>query len=259
MRQPAEIYPQHGIIFAENHPQNRKSAILFQNQYCLAPATVLLNAFNEYQNQVRTKSDHDLAKDLKINRIIDTVNDRRYRCLSKHNYKLIHDRQDSLVSANAKILYIFKCKNIYNSFNDILQGFVAKSFSTTTSITVPTSTVDDDLHKLLLSSFVILTISTTPISDPIPPLDIFTKIVDSNTPHVCTGPKERNVEVFRVSSVKKLENVESISTPFGNECFLNTINVGKVANIFGDSKCLMVASMPLVYGCEGGAVYNRHK
>lgn len=241
-----------GIIFSENDPVSRKSCVVFNNIYCLAPASVLINTFHEITNKFRlNRKNVDLYKDLKSSRLIDTCSDQRYNYLQNNHFKIIYAETDgTLYESQAVIVNIFKCRNIWNSFNDILRGFSVKSQSQNT---------DNDLHKLLLSSFVILRIKAARLNDDehirVDPLDVFNEIFQ------CLGNNPRamqmNENVFQTNEVTKLECIESISTPFGNECFLNTINVGKIANIFGHNKCLIVASMPLVNGCEGGSVYNR--
>lgn len=267
---------QHGIIFAERDPQNRKSSVLFNNKYCLAPATVLLNIFEECRREIQSTAKRDLKKDMRINRIVDTTNNRQYRSLSNYKFKIIHEHRGRLYESSARILYIFKSRNILNSFNDILRGYVSRSVSSTvpaasTDASVPKLTADEDVHKLLLSSFVLLMLAPHEINageEAYLSSDILYNIMNENNED---GYRERDcatnrnkekcedIGILRMNGVRKLENLESISTPFGNECFLNTINVGKVANIFGDSNCLLVASMPLVFGCEGGAIYNSSK
>lgn len=235
----------HGIIYSELDPVIRKSCVIFNRRYCLAPASVLVNSFEHIQNQVKATADYDIQHNLKINRIIDTNADRRSSSLKKYNFKIIYEHNEVLYESDAKIVNIFKCRNIWNSFNDILRNFVARSAKNDSN----------DLHKLLLSSFIILRLKTTEETQTQndTPLAIFKQITE--TPN---NKSKDQTEVFRMNKIKKLENIESVSTPFGNECFLNTMNVGRIANIFGDNKCLMVASMPLVNGCEGGAVHNKN-
>lgn len=258
----------HGIIFEENASPSRKSCVIFNNIYCLAPATVLLNSFPQYQQEIKQQSpDYDLYKALKSNRHIDTSADRRYSVLQSHQFKIIYEkRAEALYESSAVIVHIFKCRNIWNSFNDILRGFVAKSPGKSASHNdssdrgISKSYINgnaNELHKLLLSSFVILRLKQKhdgPGHVNSVPLKVFTEIVkclrDGDDASATMG-------AFSSNNVSKLEQIESFTTPFGNECFINTINVGKIANIFGDNKCLMVASMPLVNGCEGGAVYNK--
>lgn len=261
-------YRQHGIVFAERDPQNRKSSVVFNNKYCLAPASLLINIFEECRQEIQSATKRDLKKDLRINRIVDTINNRHYRSLGQQKFKFIHEHSNKLYESNARILYVFKSRNIWNSFNDILRCFVARSIPIhSNSKSLPTINADDDLHKLLLSSFVILILSPHKIGaseEPYLPSDILFNImnddndIDSNAKTRSTQSTE-DIGILRLSTVRKMENLESFSTPFGNECFLNTINVGKVANIFGDNNCLLVASMPLVFGCEGGAIYNSSK
>lgn len=258
----------HGIIFEENASPSRKSCVIFNNIYCLAPATVLLNSFPQLQQEVKQQSpEYDLYKALKSNRHIDTSADQRYSGLQSHQFRIIYEkRAETLFETTAVIVHIFKCRNIWNSFNDILRGFVAKSPGQTA--THEDGSANDnsninvsanELHKLLLSSFVILRLKQ---KDDGPghvnsvPLKVFTEIVKC----LSDGDDASSIMgAFSTNNVNKLEQIESFTTPFGNECFLNTINVGKIANIFGDNKCLMVASMPLVNGCEGGAVYNKRQ
>lgn len=260
----------HGIIFEENASPSRKSCVIFNNIYCLAPATVLLNSFPQFQEEVKSQSpQNDLYRALKSNRHIDTSADKRYSVLQSHQFKIIYEqRAEALCETTAVIAHIFKCRNIWNSFNDILRGFVAKSPSQAAShddsdeqsVVSESSSINvnaNELHKLLLSSFVILRLKQKDdgagnTNDG--PMNVFNEIVKC----LCDGDDaSAAVGEFSLNSVSKMEQIGSFTTPFGNECFLNTINEGKIANIFGDNKCLMVASMPLVNGCEGGAVYNK--
>lgn len=244
----------HGIIYGEMDPLVRKSCIIFNRRYCLAPASVLLGSFNRFQSEIKTSTDLDIQHSLRINRIIDTIRDRRCRDLIKYNFKVIHEHNEKLYESDAFIVSIFKCRNIWNSFNDILRNFVVRSIKNDET---------NEMHKLLLSSFVILRLKSN--DEPIgknddTPLMIFKEITQMTNQHQQQPQRlEFDSKVLRMNSIRKLENIESISTPFGNECFLNTINVGRIANVFGDNKCLMVASMPLVNGCEGGAVYNKQQ
>lgn len=238
----------HGIVYGKSEPLARKSCVIFNGQYCLAPASVLLNTFQDMRTEIKTQANHDIERDLKINRIVDSQTGSRYNCLTKYNFKVIHEHNDVLYESDAKIAYIFKCRNIWNSFNDILRNFVDRS----------NNIENNDLLKLLLSSFIIFRLKLSDQNDLGGnhfPLTIF-KAISNSIVHKDQRQEEQS-NVLRMNVVHKLENIESISTPFGNECFLNTINVGRIANIFGDNKCLMVASMPLVNGCEGGAVYNK--
>lgn len=214
----------HGIIYGEHDPLIRKSCVIFNSQYCLAPASVLLNSFEHIRNDIKATADCDILRDLKISRIIDTKADQRYNNLIKYNFKIIHEYDDILYESDATIANIFKCRNIWNSFNDILRNFVAR----------PTKNEENNLIKLLLSSFIILELKV--IGENVPDnrncsFDIFAALTKS---FVFKGKQKRH---HRMSTVHKLENIESISTPFGNECFLNTINEGRIANIFGDNKC----------------------
>ncbi|XP_053663944.1 uncharacterized protein LOC128713107 [Anopheles marshallii] len=53
-----------------------------------------------------------------------------------------------------------------------------------------------------------------------------------------------------------LDKVVTVSTPFGDESFFNTLHVGHVSNIFGEQDCVLLLDTHLSSGCQGGAVYN---
>lgn len=237
---------QHGIIYGEIDPLVRKSCIIFNQRYCLAPASVLLHSFNRIQNEIKSFANYDIQHNLRINRMIDVNKDRRCQNLTKYRFKVIHEYNEVLYKSDAVIINIFKCRNIWNSFNDILRNFVVRA----------TKNDSNNSRKLLLSSFLILRLKLCEEevnNENETPLAIFKEIAKMT---IRNERPQHHIDVFRMNPIRKLENIESVSTPFGNECFLNTINVGRIANIFGDNKCLMVASMPLVNGCEGGAVYK---
>lgn len=219
----------HGIIYSEQDPLTRKSCVIFNSQYCLAPASVLINSFEHMCRETKIITNNDIQKDLKNSRIIDTNADFRYKTLAKYIFKIIYEHDDILYESDAYIANIFKCRNIWNSFNDILRNFVARS----------EKYKNNNLPKLLLSSFIILRLKVTgsSVQNNIKnlPLAIFEAVADNFIRK--NNQFHTECEVFRMNTVHKLQNIESISTPFGNECFLNTINVGRVANIFGDNKC----------------------
>lgn len=67
---------------------------------------------------------------------------------------------------------------------------------------------------------------------------------------------EKDMNCIRFRSVRRLDRIATVTTPFGNEVFFGALNEGSVANVFGRNDCVFVASQHLAAGCEGGAVYN---
>lgn len=234
----------HGIIYSNYEPLHRKSCIIFNNRICLAPASLLLNSFEQIRDETRSMTNFDIEKELKVNRMIDTSADRRCHNLTKYHFKVIYEHSEVLFESDAIIVNLFKSRNIWNSFNDILRNFVVRSSRNN----------KNDLSKLLLSSFVVLRLKKVTESDPgTSSADIFNYIIENT---LLTGLNQP-IDTSQLNCTQKLENIQSISTPFGNECFLNTINSGRIANIFGDNNCMMVLGFALVSGCEGGGIYNK--
>ncbi|XP_055532101.1 peroxisomal leader peptide-processing protease [Wyeomyia smithii] len=58
-------------------------------------------------------------------------------------------------------------------------------------------------------------------------------------------------------SLNIIEEIICVSTPFGNEHFMNTVNLGHVANVFGTENCLALLNVQTAFGCEGGGVYDK--
>lgn len=54
-----------------------------------------------------------------------------------------------------------------------------------------------------------------------------------------------------------MEEIVCVSTPFGNEHFINSINFGHVANLLGKDNCLALLNVTSAFGCEGGGVYDK--
>uniref|UniRef100_A0A182KB85 Peroxisomal leader peptide-processing protease n=1 Tax=Anopheles christyi TaxID=43041 RepID=A0A182KB85_9DIPT len=71
------------------------------------------------------------------------------------------------------------------------------------------------------------------------------RVIDKLRPACCEGPK-------------LLDDVVTVSTPYGDESFFNTLNVGHISNSFGEHECLLLLDTHLSSGCQGGAVYNRN-
>uniref|UniRef100_A0A182YSL4 Peroxisomal leader peptide-processing protease n=1 Tax=Anopheles stephensi TaxID=30069 RepID=A0A182YSL4_ANOST len=59
--------------------------------------------------------------------------------------------------------------------------------------------------------------------------------------------------------LKLLDNVVTVSTPFGDESFFNTCHVGHVSNMIGEHGCVLLLDTYLSSGCQGGAVYSSHR
>lgn len=214
----------HALICPDNDADNRKSSIVYK-QFILAPGTILTNIIKENKLQKNIKY-HLLNSKV----IIST--EKQWMDLRNETFTVIHEDQNDLVRRKARLKYLFSSSNIYKSIKYILEGF--KHYK------VPSGQVE--LQQLLISSFVILEFGDDNSNESI---ETLFALINENA-----NGNER---------INKLDTVTCVTTPFAHESFFKTVNVSKVANIFGVNNCLMIVSAPLVYGCEGGGVYDIRK
>lgn len=212
----------HAVIYPEYDVTNRKSAIVY-NEFIFSSGTILINLI---QNK---KLQKNIENHLKSNKIIIT-DDKEWIELKNETFTTILEDNLDLVRRKARLKYLFTSQNIYKSVNDILVGF--------RSYKIPFDEIE--LHQLLVSSFVILEFCDDN-SYPSTKKTLITLMTE---------------EIRRNERINKLDTVTTATTPFAHESFFKTINVSKVANIFGFNNCLLIISAPLVYGCEGGGVYD---
>lgn len=255
-------YTSHGLIYTEKDIINKKSAIIFHDKYILVPATILISIINEYDEFKELGIKSSLIDALNTNQIIDVCNDMDFEILKIIKFYIVHEiaTNKSLFKSSANLLYIFNCINISQAINNVLLGFSHTHFShqLTTSKTNTLVQRNENFNKLMISSFLLLKFhdckNVDLIDDVINAFGIHL-LKEEETWNMVTSIQEKEV-VMRPNHINKLEPVASITTPFGNECFFKTINIGRISNIYGNNNCLMSVSMPLVWGCEGGGIYN---
>lgn len=218
----------HCLIYSICSSYHRQSAIIFDGKYILAPGSVIKDIFTKEHcaPAVRKKLDNF--------QIVDCSKDQQFQSISANGFTIIHKnsspfgRHEILEKSEATILYIFNCQNIATALKHTLNGFKLNG-----------NEMDElSLEDYLSSCFVILKISN---------------FNESSRNNNSTADIDISIHNEKVA---KLDKVYSETTPFGNESFFGTTNLGTVANILPPNDCLMIVSMPLVNGCEGGALYN---
>lgn len=240
----ASVHPRntHCIAYADRSWHNRKSAIAFQNSFVLAPASIIFGCLS-------TKAVNYVSRKLATFTLVDTnhLADKSNRSaianeLRSLHFRIVQKRNDELVTLTAELGYLFNCRSVAESVDTLLDNFEPLLVEKTRDVVH----ADADLTTFLLSSFVVLSIGTQNVDHGLGSLLRQASRTDS----------ESIARLIRFDQVRKLDDVAIVSTPFTNEVFFGTVNVCKVANVFGADNCLFVASQPLVGGCEGAAVYN---
>lgn len=210
----------HALIYPETDATNKKSSIMYK-EYIVSSGTILINLIQR----------KNIESHLMNNKII--IADDQWMDLKREIFIVIHTNENDLIRRKARLKYLFNSPDIHESINDILTGF--------RSYKVPFDQIG--MHQLLVSSFVILEFCD----------ENSFQSGDASLINVMTEDKNTN------ESINKLDTVICVTTPFAHESFFETVNVSKVANIFGINNCLLIISAPLVYGCEGGGVYDSNR
>lgn len=215
----------HAVIYPKSDVTNKKSSIAYGN-HILSTGTILTRLIEG------KKLKKHMENRLLTNKVIN-VNDEEWISMQSEIFIAVLETENGLVRRQARLKYIFNSSTIFESIKDILSGF--------RSYKVPF----DEIHfnQLLVSSFVILEFCENK-SNP----NTEESLIDA-----------MNADADLNESLNKLDTAISVTTPFAHESFFKTVNVSKVANIFGLNKCLVIISAPLVYGCEGGGVYDSNQ
>lgn len=232
---------EHALIYATRTAFNRQSAIIFTaTGYALAPVSVLLHC-------IPVKTAKRLSNALLSNQIVDvyardssTLND-LWAELRHLTLRLVHRPYRTLCTTDARIAYVFNCRNISESVSNLLDGFEP-----------PKKRTDSDFGIGLsaMSAFIVLHIGGH-VQDDAAARSILRRKFQEAVRH------EKDRSCIRFQTVQRLDPVASVTTPFGNETFFGALNKGSIANVFGRNDCLFVVSQPLAAGCDGGIVYNK--
>lgn len=215
----------HALIYPVSDATNKKSSFMFK-EHIFTSGTILINLIQSKKLQKK------IENHLLNNKVIIAA-ENGWTDLKNENFLVIHENGNDLVRRKARLKYLVKSENIFASIKDILAGF--------RSYKVPFDQIG--IHQLLVSCFVILEFCDD------------NSIQSTNESLIRVMTDDTNSD----ESLNKLDTVICVTTPFAHESFFKTVNVSKVANIFGIENCLLIISAPLVYGCEGGGVYDSNR
>lgn len=191
---------------------NRKTGIIFNRKYILAPGSILSNCINQ---RIETR-----LSNFELITVTPADNE-----LYHKKFRVILKTGKNIFETIATVRCIFNCKRLCVTIEKVLIGMQSLSSSNSND-------------RLPISCFALFE---------------FDKLLPNRI--------ELVTQNFSNSSktVAKLDEIYSVTTPFVNENFFNTINVGKIANILDENDCVMIGSMSLAHGCDGGGVYNREQ
>lgn len=222
----------HAIVYTTKTPLNRKSAVTFVGAFALVPASVLIGSLS-------AKIGKRLARWMITGKFVDVLVSEQHDWpeLRSLELRIVHRIGRDIRTSEARVRYVFNCMNIFDSVNSLLDGLQP-------AITDDANVGPDvgyGLEQCSLSAFVVLH---------------FGESIAASVPSLLESHADTVRKVVNFWPIRRLDRIAAVTTPFTNEIFFKSINLGSVSNVFGTDDCLFVVSPALVAGCNGGAIFN---
>ncbi|XP_053674107.1 peroxisomal leader peptide-processing protease [Anopheles nili] len=211
---------EHGTIFCTTG--EHKASAIFLNENIVITSGLILGDNEEYATKLSETVSNCPVVDVSKLPDLQEISQLDFRVVSKHNCVL---REQAV-----KAYYIVYSQRVKECLENILDGLQICFNGETRPIRA---------YNTLYASLIILSTNSSSVAS----WEHIKLKLNNLKPPCCDSPK-------------LLEKVVTVSTPFGNESFLNTINVGHITNIFGEQDCVLLLNNHLSFGCQGGAVYN---
>ncbi|XP_035784328.1 uncharacterized protein LOC118462605 isoform X1 [Anopheles albimanus] len=213
--------PGHGTVFYTSGG-HKASAVLLGEEFAVTSALI----FSDNVEYAKTIADASQKTSF-----IEIGKSQSLKDLHQLDFRIVRKNGHELLERKARACYIVHSRRAHACLENLLNGL---------QICLDGEIKPMQDYSTLFSSFLILT--TNPSRVP-----LWRSVIA-----LLEQVTQRNNE-----PLKLLDKVVAISTPFGNESFFNTINVGHVCNILDDDGCMLLLDIPLNPGSEGGALYDQ--
>lgn len=246
---------------------SKQSAIIINDEFVFTVANVL----QEFLTNESAKPNTNETNGMKFMRLLQ-----KHQIIPPHN-KLssneqqsaaLYDFQESLKSLQYLITFDYLPNRGHcfdyndqllataaNQTNDEQRSFVRKEgrflsllystkvYNQLLKLACQNDDVSNHCRVVLSSSFLILTLKPKPVKH------TQTENIRRILLHI------RNY-LNNLQSIRCMDDILVMSSPFGLESFYKTINIGKISNILDEHGSVFMISNPLSIGCEGSAVFN---
>uniref|UniRef100_A0A182NLW8 Peroxisomal leader peptide-processing protease n=1 Tax=Anopheles dirus TaxID=7168 RepID=A0A182NLW8_9DIPT len=216
--------PQHGTIFYASGEQ--KASAVFLNEELVITSGLILSDNKDYAEIVTNA--------VKQCPVLDIGKSTALKPISQLDFRVVRKQNDVLHEQAARALHLVHSRRVNDCLEKLLDGLHACLNGEVKPIRAYTA---------LYASIIILSTNTSKFAPR--DWDQIKTVLDRLNPESSDPPR-------------LLDQVITVSTPFGNESFFNTLNVGHVSNMFGEHDCVLLLDTHLTFGCHGGAVYNRN-
>ncbi|XP_055627563.1 peroxisomal leader peptide-processing protease [Toxorhynchites rutilus septentrionalis] len=214
-------YPNNGIIYCPNGT-HRNSAVILQNDLILTSGLILLQV-PQYKIQ-----DHESFKNYNF---IDVREYDEFGSMHEIDFRVIlKTNENTYVEKKAVIICLLYSKDIDDAISmhfKNLKFLVHEEYKHISE------------YSKYFSSFLLLQYRNSNLST----LEIESRF--------------RIIARHAPNPLAPSEEIVCVSTPFGNELFLNSVSYGHVANLFGKDNCLGLLNISTAFGCEGGGIYDK--
>lgn len=202
------------------------SGILFGEDHVLTSASHILTHAIESKN----KNICDLINRLSGQELLDfEVVKGAFNQLKGLTVIYLDEQTGKAKEVFGQIRFLFNSRNAMNVLRKVLSGFSG-----------PKEMIDSSQLPTLLSTFLLITVRPS------------TKSLESKS--------EMEGNIMRHSGTQakfdKSDLIYTKTTPFGHQSFFDTKNHGIVSNILDETGSVMILSMPLCPGSEGGGVFT---
>uniref|UniRef100_A0AAG5DBB3 Peroxisomal leader peptide-processing protease n=1 Tax=Anopheles atroparvus TaxID=41427 RepID=A0AAG5DBB3_ANOAO len=215
-------FPNHGTVFYTSGG-HKESAFFLNNELIIVSGLIFCD------NEALTKN---ITNSVRQCPVIELNKCDKLKAVAELDFRVIRKSKGGLEESAARACTIVHSVRVKNCLENVLNGL---------HVFVDGDSKPVQRYSSLYASIVILStdVTSAPSWEQIKP--IFNRWKPVNT-----------------ESANILDKVIAVSTPFGNESFYNTVNVGHITNIFGDNDCLLLLDIHLSFGCQGGAIYDRN-
>ncbi|XP_050091682.1 uncharacterized protein LOC126575165 [Anopheles aquasalis] len=213
--------PGHGTVFYTSGG-HKASAVFLGEEFAITSALI----FSDNADYTQT-----IADAVHHTPLIEISKTGKLKCLYQLDFRIVRKNGHELQERKARACHIVHSRRAMACLENLLNGL---------QVCLDGDTKPMQDYSALFYSFLILSLGTNPSR--VPHWNSVTALLQQVT--------ERDDE-----PLKLLDKVVAISTPFGNESFFNTVNVGHVCNILDG--CMLLLDVPLNPGSEGGALYDQ--
>lgn len=223
---------------------SRSSGILFNHRYVITTGTIFATFLQDPNLRLW------ICSTLKTMPSYSETNEKFSRTLFKIYRDILNENSDcnfspvqqkKLYSTECRVLRIWQSSLVMDSLTKLFYDWTVKYTSSDDS---SNESIDEiDVSKELISVFVLLECKSSQNENQ--------SVEELGFDHITAMTNLLN----SLENPIRGQEVEVLSTPFGNELFFNSLSRGIIGNIVGKGNCIILTDARTITGCEGGPIF----